>query len=518
MKWTRSLGLATAAVAATALVGGMAGAPSAAAADLASAVDPGAPAGSWQLLSADPLPFYPQAAMVLTDGSVMLQEVTSDVWWRLRPDAHGSYLHGTYTRTPPMPNGYAPTYECRAVLPDGRMLIVGGEYQGTNVTPVESNQGAVYDPVANSWQAVAPPAGVTHIGDSTCTMMPNGRLLLASRSGGNVFELDPASMTWTAHTPPGKLNSSNSEENWTLLPDGTLFTVDVRQAGNAERYIPPWLDHSTDGRWVSAGTVPVQMQIGSEMGPAVLRPDGSVLALGATGQNAVYHPPATLDGTGTWTTAEPFADSFAMADGTASVLPDGSVVTLASPGVFQRPTKEFRIVGAETAPLDPQLPDSVNSQISSYSPDSVLLPTGQVLVTLIGGGEEPLIPPYVFTPSGVADPAWRPTIASGQLPRHVTGGQTITLTGTQLSGLTQGSNYGDDGDSATNFPVVRIVNLQTHRVEYARTFGFSEQVAAGRHVLASTQVALPADLDHGPAEVIVSANGIASAPTSILVR
>jgi hypothetical protein len=521
MKHVGTLALATAAVVASALVSGMAGAPTAAATAAARPIEAGAPAGMWQPLSADPLPFYPQATMVLTDGSVMLQEVTSDVWWRLRPDARGNYLHGTYTRTPPMPGGYAPTYECRAVLPDGRLLIIGGEYQGTGTVPVESNQGAVYDPVANSWQPLAPPPGVSHIGDSSCTMMPNGRLLLASRSGGNVFELDPASMTWTAHTPLGKLNGTNSEENWTLLPDGTIFTVDVARAGNAERYIPPWLDHSTDGRWVSAGAVPAQMEVGFEMGPAVLRPDGSVLALGANGQNAIYRPPATLYGTGTWTTAEPFADSagtsYGMADGTASLLPDGSVVALASPGVYQRPTMEFRIAGADAAPLDPQLPTSVNSQISSYSPDSVLLPSGQVLVTLIGGGDEPLVPPYVFTPSGLADPSWRPTIAANDLPRHVTAGQTITLSGTQLSGLSQGSNYGDDGDSATNFPVVRIVNQLTHRVEYARTFGFSEQVAAGPQVLASTQVALPADLDRGPAQLVVVANGIASAPQGLLV-
>ena len=38
--------------------------------------------------------------MVLTDGSVMLQGVTSDVWWRLRPDASGSYLNGSYKPTP----------------------------------------------------------------------------------------------------------------------------------------------------------------------------------------------------------------------------------------------------------------------------------------------------------------------------------------------------------------------------------------------------------------------------------
>jgi hypothetical protein len=492
------------------------------AAGAGAATPPVSAGGQWQLLSATQLPFYPQAAMLLTDGSVMLQEVTSDQWWRLRPDASGNYLNGTYEKTPPAPNGYAPTYPCRAILPDGRMLVEGGEYQGTNPVPVESNQGAVYDPVTDSWQVVAPPAGVTNIGDRACTVMPNGKLLLASRTGANIFELDPASMTWTTLTPSGKLNNSNTEENWTLLPDGTLLTVDVRQQGSAERYIPPWLDGSTNGEWISAGMLPTHLSISTEMGPAVLRPDGTVFQAGANGQNAVYTPPATLFGTGSWSAADPFTapsgEIFGMADGTASVLPDGHVISIASPGVFQRPSMEFSALGTHTAPLDSQLPDSANSQISSYSPDSVLLPTGQVLATLIGGGEEPLIPPYVFTPTGAADPQWRPKIMThDDRQQLVTRGETITLTGTQLSGLSQGSNYGDDGDSATNFPVVRIVNSDTHRVEYARTFGFSEQVAAGK-TAQSTQVELPADLDLGPGDLYVVANGIASPPLRIIIQ
>lgn len=519
MSVARRFGKITAAFAASVVLVGMANSFGAGA---GAATPPVSAGGQWQLLSANPLPFYPQAAMVLTDGSVMLQEVTSDQWWRLRPDASGNYLNGTYEKTPLAPNGYAPTYPCRAILPDGRMLVEGGEYMGTNPVPVETNQGAVYDPVADSWTSVTPPPGATNIGDRPCTVMPNGKLLLASRSGSTMYELDPASMTWTVLTPTGKLNNSNTEENWTLLPDGTILTVDVRQQGSAERYIPPWLDNSTNGEWISAGKLPTPLSISTEMGPGVLRPDGTVFQAGANGKNAVYTPPATLFGTGSWQAADPFiapsGETYGMADGTASVLPDGHVITIASPGVFQRPSLEFSVLGTHTTPLDSQLPDSVNSQISSYSPDSVVLPTGQVLATLIGGGEEPLIPPYVFTPTGAADPQWRPKIETHNDSQQVVNrGTTITLTGTQLSGLTQASNYGDDGDSATNFPLVRIVNSETHRVQYARTFGFSEAVAAGK-TSQSTQVALPADLDRGAAKLFVVANGIASPPLSVFVQ
>jgi len=128
------------------------------------------------------------------------------------------------------------------------------------------------------------------------------------------------------------------------------------------------------------------------------------------------------------------------------------------------------------------------------------------------------VPAYVYTPSnGAADPAWAPAVNADALRRlHVAPGQTVTLTGTQFSGRTQGSNYGDDGDSATNFPLVRITNQQTGRVEYARTSGFTTRVASGSAPV-TTQVTLPADLDRGNADLVVVANGIASKPVKILV-
>src|SRR6185437_8318763 len=45
------------------------------------------PAGSpWEALNHPP-PFFPSAMLLLTDGSVMVQEDSSNQWWRLRPDA-----------------------------------------------------------------------------------------------------------------------------------------------------------------------------------------------------------------------------------------------------------------------------------------------------------------------------------------------------------------------------------------------------------------------------------------------
>jgi hypothetical protein len=419
-----------------------------------------------------------------------------------------------------MPGGYAPTYDCRAILPDGRMLIIGGEYQADGTSPSELATGAIYNPMTNSWVSVPPPPNTTNLGDIACSLMPNGKVLIANQfapyvNGRVTLDLlDPATLTWQVLNPVKA--DGLSEEGWTLLPDGTILTVDVAAGSGAERYIPPWLDGSANGQWISAGNPPVTLTQYFEMGPGVLRPDGTVFAAGASGHNAVYTPPTTLYGTGTWTAADDFTSPFDIADGSASLLPDGTVITAASPGAYTPPSMEFAINGTSVVPMNPQLPDTVNSQIKSYSPDTVILPTGQVLATLIGGGDEPLIPPYVFNASGAANPAWAPTIST---PAHgrvlVTAGSTITLRGTQFSGLSQGSNYGDDGDSVTNFPLVRIV-YPNGRVTYGRTFGWSNAVAQGTTPM-TTQVALPSDLHKGAADLYVVANGIASAPLRIVV-
>jgi hypothetical protein len=89
-----------------------------------------------------------------------------------------------------------------------------------------------------------------NIGDASCTVAPNGDLMLArnfTSQPGELALLDPTSFTWTVLTPLGK-NGGNSEENWTLLPDGSIFTVDVgRAAPGAGRFLPPWLNGLSQG-------------------------------------------------------------------------------------------------------------------------------------------------------------------------------------------------------------------------------------------------------------------------------
>jgi hypothetical protein len=98
----------------------------------------------------------------------------------------------------------------------------------------------------------------------------------------------------------------------------------------------------------------------------------------------------------------------------------------------------------------------------------------------------------------------------------VTRGQTYPLTGTQLNGLSEAAAYGDEFTSATNYPLVRIRNLATGHIVYARTHDHPMGVATGAAAI-TTHFDVPTGAETGASEIVVVANGIASAPMSVTV-
>jgi hypothetical protein len=480
------------------------------------------PVAPWQTL-AERTPFHPDTALLLTDGTVMAQDYATADWWRLAPDEFGKYIDGTWTQLPPMPDGYAPYDYCSAVLADGRVIVEGGEYTYVDgvATATETNQGAIYDPVANSWQVLDPPPGWTKIGDSSCLVLPNGKFLLArsfnSTPLGQVAVLDPATLSWTVLAPPGKVDSS-AEENWTLLPDGTVLTVDIHAGPGAERFIPPWLDGSANGEWISAGTIPVDLVSRRDPGPQVLLPDGTVFAVGDTGANAKYSPPTTLYGTGTWTAAPSFptvaGGQLDVCDGPAVLLTNGSVLVGASPGCYNIDDHFFEFDGTN---LREVTQPAFGPGISSFWARLLMLPTGEVLVTFDNRTA------WIYTSTGSPDPSWAPSITTCPVPDDPTRpgdegtpgsviapGATYTIAGRQLNGVSQAENYGDDEAAATNYPLVRITNHATGHVVYARTHDHSSMGVATGDQIVSTHFDVPAGLERGASDLVVVANGIAS--------
>lgn len=185
-------------------------------------------AQSWQNVTA-PLPksVSPSAPILLSDGSVLVHNSCGPDWYKLTPDSAGSYVNGSWSTISPLPKGYAPLYFGSAVLPDGRLVIEGGEYNaasGNACKAVWTTQGAIYDPVANSWTSVAPPSGWSSIGDAWGGVLANGTYLQTNCCSTDQALLDPATLTWTT-TGAGKFDVPD-EEPMVMIPGGNLLTVD----------------------------------------------------------------------------------------------------------------------------------------------------------------------------------------------------------------------------------------------------------------------------------------------------
>src|SRR6202045_2866624 len=112
--------------------------------------------GTWTFLNHQPS-FGAGTMLLLTDGTVMCQDSGSAHWWRLTPDATGSYVNGTWSALANGPN--APLYFASAVLRDGRVFVAGGEYNNGVSTDLLAAE--IYNPVTNTWTAIATPPGWT---------------------------------------------------------------------------------------------------------------------------------------------------------------------------------------------------------------------------------------------------------------------------------------------------------------------------------------------------------------------
>jgi hypothetical protein len=480
-------------------------------------------------------PFKTPGTMLLaSDGSVLVHDepdnnkiAATNKWFKLTPDAKGSYIDGTWSQIASMPNNYAPLYFGSAILPDGRMIVEGGEYLVNKAA--WTNEGAIYNPVHNTWTAVAPPPGWANIGDAMSDVLPNGTYMLQQACNtcttNPEFTVDDAllnakTLTWTVIPGAGK-SDPNDEEGWTLQPDGKLLTVQTWIPGNTELFTPASRTWSFAGNLARGGN-PVDPLPVVEIGPQAAMPNGNTFVAGA-GVSSQFPPtPCTTNAntesalwhskTGTWTAGpviKPIGGmEFDTTDGPAATLPDGDVLFDASACVFNTPTHFFLYhAGSNTITQIPDVPNA--PQDTSFATRMLDLPNGQVL---FNDGHQRL---QVYTAGGTPKASWRPSITSLNSTTLLKG-STYSLSGKQLAGLDQGTAYGDDVQSATNFPVVRITNVATGVVTYARTSGWTS-VSVRPGTSSSTHFTLPPGTPSGKSTLVVIANGIASAPMTVKV-
>ena len=458
--------------------------------------------GNWQRSVNSP-PASVGVPMLLTDGTILCHGPLTNLWYKLTPTSSGSYQNGTWTTMAPMQSDYGPLYFASSVLADGRVVVMGGEYN-LDQGGVWTNKGAIYNPVANTWANLPAPSGWTGIGDAQCQVLPDGRFLLCHLFDTQLAVLNPATMQWSALQGSGKLDRFD-EEGWVLLPDGTIITCDAINAPHAERYLP------SQDKWISAGDTPASLaDAGSqELGPMVLMPDGKVFAFGATGKNAIYTPGATLNDPGSWVAAPDFPNiggQLDIADGPAVLLPNGKILAYASPGIFNSPSHFYEWDGTALLEVN-NVPNS--SSNPSFVGNFLILPNGQVMFTDFSSDVE------FYTPTGAPKDSWRPTITS--VPSTLTLGKTAVVRGTQLNGLSSGSAYGDDSTNNSNYPLVRITNKASHHVTFFRTHDHSTMGVATGSKPVWTSFDVPVNAETGPATLEVVTNGISSAPVNVVV-
>jgi hypothetical protein len=422
------------------------------------------PAGSWTALT-NLAPDYIGTMMLLSDGTVMAQDNAPGYWnrwYRLTPNSVGSYANGTWSILAPM--NLPRLYFASNVLPDGRVLVLGGEYSGSGGTENWTNTGEIYNPVSNNWTNIAN-FPQTQFGDDPTQLLSDGRVLAGYRNAGYTYIYDPATNSWTL--TGNKLREDPSDaETWVKLPDDSILSYDVWTEGqggtnHAQRYIP------STGSWVDAGNVPTDLSGGSAFGFALggagRLPDGRIWYLGANSHTAFYNPSTNTWGAGPSIPNNGSGQVQGADEAPMAMLPDGKVLLAVDQPLHHGPTNvyEFDPNNNSFTNVTPNI-SGLSTGGGCYTDRMLMLPNGQVLFTT--GGQRLA----VYTPAGSPSPSWQGAVD------NIRGfGNTLLLSGRQLNGISQGASFGDDAEMDTNYPLVQYHVPGSPYVSYARTAHWS---------------------------------------------
>jgi hypothetical protein len=460
-------------------------------------------AGTWSGLTHQPT-FNTSTMILLTDGRVMVQEEGTNHWHALTPDNTGSYVNGTWSSLADMQ--YFRRYYASGVLKDGRVIVCGGEQNNVG-TGDDTNNCQMYNPATNAWSNVPPPAGWSQIGDASCCVLPDGRLMIGSLGTTACAIYNPSTNSWS--NAANKAIRSN-EETWILLPDNTILTAQCFSPYQSEKYI------ISSNTWKNEGAIPVSLinHTMAEIGPAMLLYNGKVIFFGADGssghgKSALYTLPSTPTGTGNWTAGPDIpkvgSDVMVCNDCPASLLPNGKVLFAAAKYLsndWGSPIYFFEY--DPVANTITQAPTPSNNNPKLYWSRLMLLPAGQVMFSPSSNNVQ------VYTPDGAPQNAWRPKTTS--VKPHLNYADYL-VKGTQLNGLSQANIYGDDCYPATNYPLVRLRDSAA-KVHYCKTYKFSTMgVATGPNP--HSFYFDPKGLPLGTYHMNVIANGIPSADIAL---
>jgi hypothetical protein len=446
--------------------------------------------------------------MQLRDGRILVheeQQGNSRQWFILTPDATGSYVNGTWSSGGELPSGYSPWFFGSQVLLDGKTIAVeGGEYN--NGGDAWTTLGALGTISGSSitWTSNSPPTGWGNIGDAESIILPDGTYMQADCcSQQNALFNGPNSWTET-----GNVNQSNNDESgFTILTNDLVLTVDAKSDSPCGTSQGSELYNQTTGVWSCGPNTPVKLYNPNdeELGAAVLMYNNKVFQSGGNvNATAIYDVASN-----TWAAGPTPAGGLDQADGPSALEPNGKVLAMYSPGLFQGGCQFVEYDPVANTLTDAPNPSHCPSD-SSYVGHLMILPTGQIMFTDFSGTVE-IYTPASGTVSGVA-----PTITSV--------GSTLNspstdnaLSGTQLNGLTQNNAYGDDYQGDTDYPLVQLVQVAAPNGVYFATTHNETTHSIAPGTAATTEFDVPAGLPGGSYTLTVITNGIPSNSETVTV-
>jgi hypothetical protein len=389
------------------------------------------------------------------------------------------------------------------LLPSGDVMVAGG-YDGSTQT----SETELYSATAGSWTQTG---SMNYPREAqTASLLRNGKVLVAGGANSEIFHdfdaltsaeiYDPVSNTWTV---TGAMNVRRLAHAATTLNDGRVLV----SGGALEFYSPGPVTNACEiydpatGAWTLTGFMMTNRSFHS----ATLLPNGKVLVAGGTDDNSSFSSAEVFDPTmGTWT-----ATSNSMAYGrfghSATLLPNGKVLviggynaaentTLGSGELYDPATSTWTLI------------ENVMSD-TRYHHTTTLLPDGQLLIagglSFVSNGVLWLAEAELYDGGLGFSNSWQPQIAAITSPFSL--GGAITVTGNGYRGVS-GASYGDGQDSATDYPLVQLLALESGESLFLQTTNWST----------NTFVSMPVtNFPAGYALATVFVNGIPS--TSSLI-
>ena len=334
---------------------------------------------------------------------------------------------------------------------------------------------------------------------------PTGASSTARAPGTRRRFFNPSTNTWS--TGPANTNPNGDENSWSTLQNGGVLAV----APTSSSIFDP-----VANKWIKTGALPAGLsvtltaasgypgtyQFGDNAGISLMF-DGRVLAYGL-GTTAIYTPGATASSPGTWVLGPNMPYKTGPLDGTPGNECEDEYTVTETNGKVMVATHPFGQAIDMLIEFDPTTntfasitppPDNGGPYPVSY----LNLPNGQLMTT--GGSRD-----WLYTPDAPPQDAWRPAVTS---VTYDSSSSTYTLTGTQLSGLINGGDEGDDMTMAENYPIVWLKD-SSNNVYFCRSSNFS---LMGPQVGTSPQTCqfkTPANLPSGSYSLFVSSAGVQS--------